>query len=184
MGEREGVGSGKVHRPELELGTPVVQWRDMSSHCPQDYLSWHRWGFVEITKMTCDSLVSICKNELKITNNWVMFCPVCHHFSAYLFMDLWLSWSFLYNFQVLLQIVLVKKVWHIVNILAQLIILAGQMKIRTTGLIRLADRNLTLLKILFHADLFFFTRTNVPDLRMHDDNLKMFMGLKLFSFIT
>ncbi len=39
VGEREGVGSGKVLEPGFELGTPIAQPRCMSAHCPQGYQS-------------------------------------------------------------------------------------------------------------------------------------------------
>ncbi len=107
-------------------------------------LKWQKWLAIVF-------LASARMNNKQLSNVF----PCMPSFFSIFIHGFMISWHFLYHFQVLLQIVLVKKVWNIVNIFAQLIILAGQMKIRTPGLIRLADRNRTVLKILFHADLFF-----------------------------
>ncbi len=37
MGERRGQDQEKVLEPGFELGMPVAQRYDMSSHCPQGY---------------------------------------------------------------------------------------------------------------------------------------------------
>lgn len=129
---------------------------------------------VEVAQMACDSLFSI-----------IIF--------QYVFLNLLLSWSFLYNFQVVLEIVFY-IIKYIVNILSQLNILAGQMRIRTGGLIRLADRNVTVEPVLKYCSLqscfslpglwYPWHKPNVPDLRLHNDNLKVFMCLKLIYFIS
>ncbi len=80
-------------------------------------LKWQKWLAIVF-------LASARMNNKQLSN----VLPCMPSFFSIFIHGFMISWHFLYHFQVLLQIVLVKKVWNIVNIFAQLIIWLGKWK--------------------------------------------------------